>query len=195
MRARQALAWYFGLGAGGYAGWQLFRAGAAIGPLGFPASEPIAFGFLALFAAFATAALALVTLVPAGFEAERAWVEQTAALLPAIVAAFAVEQLEEALVPGGAEAQLSTTVLIGLATLAAGAWLVTRAEDDQRRWMALGLLPATVLAAVSILTRYGVAQAAALALAAALAVGLGLEWIRPLPVDSPGEAGTSGEPS
>lgn len=184
MRPRSALAWYVGLGAVGYAGWQLFRSGLAVGVPIIPASQTASLAFLGLFAAFASGALALVTLVPAAFEARRGWLWRTAAFLPATVAAFVVEQLEEALVPGGAEAQLSTAGLVGLLTLAACGWLVFRAEGRQRRWMAIGILPAAGLAAVSVLTRYGVAHVAALALVVLVAIGLALAWLRPLPTEA-----------
>lgn len=62
---------------------------------------------------FLAGAVALVALVPVAFEAGRPWPVRTAALVPGAVL-FVAEQLEAALVPGGAGADLSINLALGV---------------------------------------------------------------------------------
>lgn len=122
-------------------------------------------------------ALAIVTLAPAAFNGGGRWLAYATALLPGAVLGFVAEQLEEALVPGGAGAGLWNNVLLGVFAVAATAWLARRATGNQRRWIAYGLGLGAVLAVAS-LTGVGFAMLAAQLLTLTAFLGLAIEAVR-----------------
>lgn len=134
---------------------------------------------------FLSGAIAIVTLAPAALDTGRSWLWKTAALIPGAILGFVAEQLEEALVPGGAGAALTDNLVLGAFAVTATAWLVWRAERHHRRWIAYGLGVGAVLAVLS-LSGIGVAMLAAQLLTLTVFVGLVVEWVRgrrPRPAD------------
>lgn len=167
MEAKHAIGWFLGVGLAGLAQQWIPSVGL----------EAVDLAVLMPWLIFLSGAVAIVTLAPAAFDAGRPWLARTAALIPGAVLGFVAEQLEEALVPGGAGAGLWNNVALSVFTVLATAWLAWRASGDQRRWIAYGLGAGTVLALAS-LGGFGLAMLTAQLLTLVVLVGLIAAWLR-----------------